>query len=187
MHVFLETDRLILRRFTEDDAGLLLTLDSDPDVMRYIGPHALPDVPAYRQLIRDRWLPYYARFDDYGFWAVLNKESGEFLGWFHLRPALDYRYAAEAGFEEGDVDLGYRFVRAAWGEGLATEGARAIVRNTLDRTDTKRIVAVALAGNTASIRVMEKVGMRRVGEFAIAGYEMPAVKYALSRDEHQIV
>ncbi len=106
MHVFLETDRLILRRFTEADVDLLHDLDSDPEVLRYVtgGP------PTPREEIRDDILPaflgYYARFAGYGFWAALERSSGTFLGWFHFRPL--------PGSPPDEPELGYRLRRAAW-------------------------------------------------------------------------
>src|SRR5262245_12912939 len=91
MPAFLETDRITLRQFTEDDAPLLLALDSDPEVMRYCGPYGLPDEAAYRERIRHYFQPYYAKGPRFGFWAAEEKATGRFIGWFHLRPALDYR------------------------------------------------------------------------------------------------
>jgi RimJ/RimL family protein N-acetyltransferase len=174
----METERLLLRPFTEDDANHLFALDSDPEVMRWIGPVQLASPDAYRQMIRDRFLPYYQK-DQGGFWATSARSSGEFLGWFHLRPALDYRFAKEAGYREGDFDLGYRLKRSAWGKGLATEGSQALIERAWTAFGARRIVSCALIGNVASTRVMEKVGLRRDGQFAIPGYEMPAVRYVL--------
>jgi RimJ/RimL family protein N-acetyltransferase len=179
MKVFLETARLILRQFTEDDARLLFELDNDPEVTRYVGPRRLFEVEAYRADIRDRFLPYYARYEGLGFWAAVEKASGEFLGWFCLRPGLDYRFAKEAGFQEGEVELGYRLRRSAWGKGYATEGSRAVVRNALAGPAPVRVVASALVPNRASTRVMEKLGMGRLREFALPGFDVPGVVYAL--------
>ena len=85
MEVFLETDRLLLRRFTTDDVGNLVELDGDPDVMRFITGGR----PTPREAVRDDVLPafldYYRRFAGYGFWAAIEKSTGGFLGWFHLR------------------------------------------------------------------------------------------------------
>ena len=181
MTVFLETPRLVLRRFTEDDADNLFALDGDPEVMRYIGPFRLDGPDAYREQIRTRILPYYARYAGYGSWAAAAKGGGAFLGWFHLRPGLDSRFAAEAGYRAGDVELGYRFLRAAWGRGYATEGACALVRRAFAEPETTRVVASALSGNVASLRVMEKAGLQRVGTFRLPGYEQCGVKYALER------
>jgi RimJ/RimL family protein N-acetyltransferase len=178
--IYLETQRLHLRQFTEEDADNLLALDSDPEVMRYIGPIQLANPDAYREMIRERFLPYYLK-DQGGFWAALDKAGGDFLGWFHMRPALDYRFAKEAGYQVGDFDLGYRLRRGAWGKGYATEGSRALIDKALTDLGARRIVSCALVGNVASTRVMEKVGLQRDGLFAIPGYEMPAVRYVQNR------
>lgn len=181
--VFLETDRLVLRQFTEEDAGLLLELDSDPEVMRYIGPFALPDRDAYRRHIQTTYLGYYARYEALGVWAAINRTSGEFLGWFCLRPALDYRYATEADFRTGEVELGYRLRRSAWGKGYATEGARALVQRAWVDAGISGVVAAALIGNVASCRVLKQAGLRRIGEFVLPGFDQPGVKYALWREQ----
>jgi ribosomal-protein-alanine N-acetyltransferase len=180
MHVFLTTERLILRRFTVEDAAALFAMDGDPEVMRYVSRFPPPSVEACRERIRNRFLPFYEQYPSYGFWAVVERASGNFLGWFHLKPALDYLFHAEAGYQTGDVDLGYRLVRTAWGKGYATEGSRVLVRKALTELDAAQVVSVALVDNVASWRVMEKVGMTRVGTFEIPEYG-PAVKYALRR------
>ena len=80
MQVFLETDRLVLRRFTSADADDLVSLDADPDVMRFV----TGGVPTSREEIENEVLPaflgYYQRYEGYGFWAAIEKETGEFLG-----------------------------------------------------------------------------------------------------------
>jgi RimJ/RimL family protein N-acetyltransferase len=86
MQVFVETQRLVLRRFTMADVDNLVGLDADPDVMNFI----TGGIPTPRDEIKNEVLPaflaYYERFDGYGFWAAIEKPSGEFLGWFHFRP-----------------------------------------------------------------------------------------------------
>jgi RimJ/RimL family protein N-acetyltransferase len=182
MTVFLETPRLLLREFTEDDAESLFALDSDPDVMRFVGPYALDDAEAYRERILSVYRPYYDRNDGYGYRAAMEKAGGAFVGWFILRPALDYRFAAEAGFRLGEAELGYRLRKTAWGKGYATEGARALVHKAFSETDAACVVSTALIGNVASTRVMEKAGLKKVGEFRIPGFDQSAVKYALPKD-----
>ena len=86
MVIYLETDRLILRRFTDADVDTLVELNSDPEVTRYInGGQPIP-----RDEIEDDllpfWLAYYERYQGYGFWAAIEKSTGHFLGWFHFRP-----------------------------------------------------------------------------------------------------
>jgi RimJ/RimL family protein N-acetyltransferase len=151
LDVFLETERLRLRRFTPDDVDNLYDLDSDPEVMRYVTGGATTP----REEVEHDYLPafmsYYDRFAGYGFWAAIDKATDRFLGWFHLRP------------QEGDPadrpELGYRLRREAWGMGYATEGARALIRKAFADLGAERVVATAFRENLASRRVMEKVGM----------------------------
>lgn len=182
MTPILETERVRLRQFTEADAGRLVFLDSDPEVMRHVGPQfVLPDEGAYRERIRTVFRPYHEIGPDFGFWVAEERATGEFLGWFHLRPALDYRFAREVEFRAGDFDIGYRLVRSAWGQGYATEVARALVRRAFEHPDPRAVVGVALVSNVASCRVLEKCGLTRVGEFALPGFDPPAAKYARER------
>jgi RimJ/RimL family protein N-acetyltransferase len=77
MRVFLETERLVLRRFTMADAGNLVSLDADPDVMRYV----TGGIPTSREEIENEFLPaflgYYQRYEGYGFWAAIEKATGD--------------------------------------------------------------------------------------------------------------
>jgi RimJ/RimL family protein N-acetyltransferase len=176
--IALQTERLLFRQFTEDDADNLFALDSDSEVMRYIGPRQHATAEGYRQTIRERNLPQYQR-NEGGTWAAVEKISGAFLGWMCMRPALDHRHAREADFRLGDLELGYRLVRSAWNKGYATEGSRALIPKAWTEWGAQRVVACALIGNVASTRVMEKVGLRYDGTFTMPGIEMPAVRYVL--------
>jgi RimJ/RimL family protein N-acetyltransferase len=183
MNVFLETERLLLRQLTDTDAdgSLLLELDSDPEVMRYLGSSTLGSIEAYRERIRTAWLPYYAAHPARGIWAAIEKNTSQFIGWFFLRPSTDYRFAGEAEWTRPtDIEIGYRLRKAAWGRGLATEVARELVRIAFEDTTVTRVVACALMANRASTRVMEKVGMSRVREFKLPGFTEPCVMYAVS-------
>jgi RimJ/RimL family protein N-acetyltransferase len=86
VHVFLETERLVLRRFTTGDVDNLAGLDADPDVMRFVSG----GIPTSRDEIENEFLPaflgYYQRYQAFGFWAAIEKSTGDFLGWFHFRP-----------------------------------------------------------------------------------------------------
>jgi [ribosomal protein S5]-alanine N-acetyltransferase len=185
MHIFLETDRLILRRFTDtdEDGALLFEVDSDPEVMRYIGPFTLGGIEAYRERIRTYWLPYYAAYPDRGLWAVIEKSTNHFIGWIFLRPSTDSRFAGEVGWTRStDIEIGYRLRRAAWGRGLATEAAAVLVRLSLDDPTVTCVVSYALIPNRGSTRVMEKAGLSRVREFTLSGYTDPGVVYAVCRE-----
>lgn len=179
MTVYLETERLILRRFTEADVDNLVDLDSDPDVMRYITGRITPREEVERSML-PRLLGYYARGDRYGFWAAIEKATGDFLGWFHFRPAPD-----------GDPDepeLGYRLRQSAWGKGYGTEGSRALIRKGFTELGARRVFASALAANFGSRRVMEKAGLTLARTYRITfpdrfnAEEQEAVEYTLSKD-----
>ena len=154
MHVFLETPRLVLRRFTLADVDNLVSLNADPDVMRFI----TGGIPIGHVEIEDELLPaflgYYERFDGYGFWAAMEKRTGEFLGCFYLMP--------QEGGAPGEAELGFRLRKSAWGKGFATEGSRALIRRGFTEFGVQCVVADTVAENIASRRVLEKAGLRLV-------------------------
>jgi RimJ/RimL family protein N-acetyltransferase len=179
MHVLLETPRLVLRRFTRADADNLVSLNADPDVMRFISG----GVPIGRSEIEEELLPaflgYYERFDGYGFWAAAEKRTGEFLGCFYLTP--------REGGAPGEAELGFRLHKSAWGKGYATEGSRALIRSGFTEFGLRRVVADTMAGNIAARRVLEKAGLRLVrasrqpGTYPVEGGESGDVEYALRK------
>jgi RimJ/RimL family protein N-acetyltransferase len=186
MQWVLETDRLLLRRFTEADAEALLQMESDPEVLRYVGRGPLADVEAYRQHIRSRLLPYYDRPEGFGGWVIIEKGSGDFLGGCSLKPALDSRNAAEMGYRKEEIELGYGLRKQSWGRGYATELARALVRKAFTDFGAGCLVASVTIANQASVRVLEKAGLRRVGEpVYLPGEDEPSVKYAMTREQFE--
>lgn len=181
MRVFLETERLILRRFTEADVDNLFDLDSDPEVMRFL----TGGKPTPRAEIRDEVLPRilrdYERFQSFGTWAADEKSTGVFVGWFEFWP--------RESSDPGEIELGYRLRRSAWGQGYATEGSRALIRRGFTELGVNRVVAETMAVNAASRRVMEKTGLSLVRTFhedwtdPIEGAEHGEVEYALKKAE----
>ncbi|MCO6005130.1 GNAT family N-acetyltransferase [Actinoallomurus purpureus] len=179
MSIFLETNRLTLRRFTEADEDNLVELDSDPEVMRFLNGGR----PTPREEVRSR-LPalfgYYERFEGFGYWAAEEKSTGRFLGWFHFRPNLNEP-------RDGEIELGYRLRRSAWGMGYATEGSRALIHKGFTELGVERVVAETMTVNLGSRRVMEKSGLTFVRTFhrdgldAIEGSEHGVVEYALTK------
>lgn len=152
MNVILETERLILRTFTENDAALLLQLNSDPQVTRFTHD-PMTDMEQARKVLDEVILPQYALYN-YGRWAVHLKTNGEFIGWCGLKFLTDSQ----------EVDLGYRFMKKTWGNGYATEAASGCLSYGFKTRNIQRIVGRALPENTASIRVLEKCGMQYVCE-----------------------
>jgi RimJ/RimL family protein N-acetyltransferase len=157
-HILLATERLILRRFTENDLDHLFQLDNDPQVMRWINGGR----PVSRQVIRSEILPTFLTYDSrhpaFGFWAAIDKNGGGFHGWFSLRPT---------GTRVGDALLGYRLRRAAWGQGYATEGVRALINIAFSAPGVQRIVATTYEKNLASRRVLEKAGLTLIRRFRL--------------------
>lgn len=179
MEVFLETERLILRRFTPADLDNLVELDSDPAVMRYL----TGGLPTAREVVRDRILPnmlaWYDRRPERGWWAAAERATGAFLGWFAL--------TVDSDDPPSEVDLGYRLRRSAWGRGYATEGSRALIGKAFTELGVERVYAQTMAVNAASRRVMEKAGLRYLRTFhlewddPIEGTEHGEVEYELRR------
>src|ERR1700680_2574438 len=130
MQVFLKTERMELRRFTEADVDHLFDLDSDPEVMRFLSG----GIPTPREVIQNDILPAflrsYERFPGFGVCAATEKASGEFLGWFGFQP--------KDAASPSDVALGYRLRRAVWGQGSATQGARALMRKGFTELGVER-------------------------------------------------
>lgn len=175
VHIYLETDRLTLRRFTEADADDLVELHNDPDVMRYLnGGKATP-----REVIVGETLP--VLISSGHFFAAVERETGEFLGWFLLRPPK--------GGAEDELELGYRLRKSCWGKGYATEGSRALIDKAFAELGVRRIFAQTMTVNRGSRRVMEKCGLRFVRTFfqdwpdVIDGSDQGEVEYALLRSD----
>lgn len=152
MHLIFQTPRLLLRRFTIADAPLILELNSDPEIVKYIHEPTLKTTKQAEEILKDIILPQYQ--NNLGRWAIHIRESNEFIGWCGLkyRPELD------------EIDLGYRLMQKAWGCGYATEAARHTIEYAFDVLNLKLITARAHIENIASIKVLEKIGMEFTGE-----------------------
>ena len=157
MNVIIETQRLLLRTFTPGDAPLIYELTLDPDVTRYtLDP--VVDIGQAKEILEKTILPQYVLYN-YGRWAVHTKPGHEFIGWCGLksRPELN------------EIDLGYRFMKKAWGFGYATEAAFACIKYGFEKLGLQHIVGRSLPGNIASVRVLEKCGMNYRGEEVVEG------------------
>lgn len=158
MTVIFESDRLLFRLFTIDDAELIYQLNSDPEVTRYTFD-PMRSVEQARLVLEKTILPQYALYN-HGRWAVHLKHDLSFIGWCGLKSRP----------ERNEIDLGYRFARHAWGKGYATEAAFASLRYGIEKLGLQRIVGRAVVENLASIHVLEKCNMEYIGEEIIDGY-----------------
>jgi RimJ/RimL family protein N-acetyltransferase len=163
----IETERLLIRPFVAADAGPMLSVYGDPEVMRFIPGGALTGSGTVRTMLET----HAGTQERLGFsvWAVVERQTGDVIG--------------DAGFgilePTGDVELGYTLARAYWGRGYATEAAAACLEAGLAHIAAPRIVAVVDEANQASLRVAERIGMSRTGTIEVHG--RPHVLFAAQR------
>lgn len=161
------TERQILRELVPDDAEALFALSADPAVLRYTGDVPFGSVDDARRFLAG-YDPY--RREGMGRWAAIEIATQALIGWCGLRRQAD-----------GEVDLGYRYRRSAWGYGFASEASRSCLAVAFGPLALSTVIARAHPENAASIRVMTKLGFHfeRTEEFE----GMPAVLYRLDADE----
>ena len=140
----LQTSHLTLSPCRPADRDDFIALEQDPDVMRFLNG-GRPVGCAESAPNADFLMP---RGTEAHVWTARHTDNGAFVGWFCLWPDGD-----------GSAELGYRLRRQEWGQGLASEGAAALVRWGFESAGYERIVASTMAVNLASRRVMEKLGM----------------------------
>ncbi len=147
----LVTPRLLMRPFTESDLGDLYSLYSDIEVMKYI-TSGIPRTLEETKTALDRMIGNFTR-DGYGMFAIFERKEKRFIGRCGLQP-LD---------SSGLIELGYTLIPSAWGKGFATEASMEVLRSAFSDWGLEKIVAIAVDENRASTRVMEKLGMSKVG------------------------
>jgi len=167
------TDRLRLRPYTSDDVASMFAVFGDPEVMRYSQFGADPSLEATAIRIQ-KLIDHQAQFG-FSLWVVENRATGELLGDCGLKQL-------ESGPQ---IEVGYRFAKAHWGRGYATEAAAASVNFGFQSLQLPRIVAVVEPANQASHRVIEKIGLRYQGLARYYGRQMSY--FTASREEYRPV
>ena len=163
MNTILETDRLLVREWTTDDAEAAFEIYGDPEVTRYLGGTGAPDPDvAYRRERLARIVSLYPEWNGLGLWAVVEKATGELIGCGELLPL-------DGGPE---IEVGYHLRRDRWARGYATELTKALLVYGFERMELERIVAVAYPENTASHRVLLKAGLTHHGRQHAYGHDM---------------
>lgn len=164
----IETARLRLRQLTRADLADLARIVADPEVMRYLGRVPGPLSAAEAESFLDSVMAHWERHG-FGRWAVVEKRGGRLVGC--------------AGFRshEGVAELNYLLDKSSWGAGLATEIAGACLRHGFGGYGFDLIIAFARPANAASRRVLEKAGLRYVGE--TVAYGVDVAHYEITRDE----
>lgn len=178
----LQTDRIRLVPLAEEHLEHEVALDSDAEVMRYLGTGRARTREEVHELHHHR-LAVAERVPGLGFWA--GSVDGELVGWWILEPPE----RADQGPVDGQAELGYRLSRRHWRRGLASEGARELIRHGFEDLALTRIFAETMAVNTASRATMAAAGLQYVRTFhavvdePIAGAELGEVEYAISREQ----
>ncbi|MFF2619486.1 GNAT family N-acetyltransferase [Kitasatospora sp. NPDC058046] len=172
----LETPRLILRRWREEDVAPMAAVNADPEVMRWIRDGSVRDEQQTRDGIRAWEAEWEAR--GFGLFAVEIRSTGELAGFTGLSVPSYLPEVLPA------VEVGWRLGRAHWGWGLATEAAAAAVRFGFEERGLERIVSIAQVGNDASERIMTKLGMRLDRETVNPTGGRRVRVFALSADQY---
>lgn len=172
-----ETERLILRMWNDDDVDALFRSYGDPEVMKWIGSGE----PVTKEVTADAIDRMRRHWEEhgYGMWAVVEKSSGDLIG----RIGLMYHKDWPVG--DHKIEVGWTLQRSAWGRGLATEGARAALDHGFDRLHLERIISITSEDNLASRRVMEKCGLSHRGRARWRGHDV--IWYAIDRARRRAV
>jgi len=165
--ITLETERLVLRMFRQDDLDAYAAMCADEEVMRYIGEgKAIDRVGAWRQMamMLGQWC-----LKGHGQFALEERATGTLLG--------------RAGYFEPEgwpgFELGWLLRRESWGKGYATEATRLLLRHAFEAMGRERVISLIRPANTRSIRVAERLGERLEGRTEIFGLD--ALVYAIDR------
>ena len=171
------TPRLILRPPEEQDAGPLMAMDADPEVMRYIGNRTIiaPDRERARQAVT-RWRN---QWDEQGFGmcSVIVAATGAYAGWVTLAVPAFLPEILPA------VEIGWRLRREHWGQGYATEAAAELPRFGLTAAGLDRVVSIRDIGNARSGRVMDKLGLRSEFTTTVPATGQPVAVHAITRQQ----
>lgn len=166
----LETERLLLRRLVLADLDALHALYRDPEIRQYFPEGTLSYTETHEEL--EWFLNGHPRHPELGLWATIYKPTGAFIGRCGLLPwTID---------DHLEVEVAYLLDKTYWGQGLATEAARAIVRYGFEQLGLERIICLPIPENQASSKVAEKIGMRFEREIILDG--TPARLYAIRRE-----
>lgn len=152
MTFILESARLRFRESTPGDAEHMFALNSDPEVVQYTGDGPFASIQEARDFL-ENYVNVFRRFQR-GRWLLELKSTGEVIGWCGLKFHED----------NSETDVGYRLFKKHWGNGYATEAAKAAIAYGFDTLQLDRIVAHARKENIASLKVLEKCGMKIIGE-----------------------
>ena len=166
----IETERTIMRKLTPGDAEDFYALNLDLEVLKYTGDQSFVNLQAAVDFLTE-----YDQYDNYGVGrlAVIDKATSKFTGWCGIKYSKD----------KNEYDIGFRFYRKYWNNGLATETAKKCLDVAFNDLGIEKIVGRAMKENIASIKVLEKIGMIFKEDVDFEGCE--GVIYELTKNEHE--
>ncbi|MCB0465598.1 MAG: GNAT family N-acetyltransferase [Aequorivita sp.] len=174
MKIHIETPRLLLRDLMDEDVHGLYAMDSDAEVHKYLGNNPIATVAEaqkYIDAIKQQYIE-----NGIGRWAVVEKKTGDFIGWSGFKFITDVVNGRTRYY-----DLGYRFIKKYWGKGYATETAIASLQYGFSELDYDEIIGIADVANIASNTILQKIGLVKRNEFIYDG--SPVNFYSLSKSE----
>ena len=172
MKKIIESNRLLLRELDISDSEDFYNLNSDPEVLQYTGDNSFSLISDAESFLKN-YNDY--KINGFGRWAVISKESNDFLGWCGLK--LN---------EEKIIDLGFRFFKIHWGKGYATESAKASLDYGFNNLKIDEIIGRASIENKASVRVLEKLKMNFWKNDSCKGIEN-SVYYKINKTQYNKV
>ncbi len=161
MKIYLETERLILREILQEDAEAFFAMDSNPEVVKYVGIKPLTDINQSVKMIESIRNQYIE--NGIGRWAVVRKEDRKLVGWSGLK------LIKEINNHQNIYDLGYRFTPEYWGIGYATETSIAVLNYAFNEMKLNKVFAYADVENDASNHVLKKLGFEEKDTFIDEG------------------
>ena len=154
MSLIIKTERIEFKKFSKNDINLLFVLDGDSDVMRYLTLGKPKTIDEVKKESMPRILKSYTNEIHYGIFPAYLKCNNTYIGWFQFEKD---KYIEDA------IEVGWRLKKEHWRNGYATEVGLSLVKKAKEQN--KKVVARAMKNNQASIRVMEKIGLKFVEEF----------------------
>lgn len=173
MKFHIETERLLLRELRLTDLEGMFALDSDPEVHKYLGNKPVKSIDESKKILESVLTQYKER--GIGRFAVIEKSTGDFVGWSGLRLNTEYNMN---GFTEY-YDVGYRLIKRFWGKGYATESGKASIDYAFNVLKLPEIYATTEIGNQASHHALLKLGLHYVEDFYFEQEQMNLRWYKL--------
>lgn len=180
MQTVIETERLILRELLLTDDKAMFEMDSNPEVHVFLGNKPAESIEETRATIQNVRQQYVER--GIGRWAMVEKSSGDFVGWTGLKLNKE-TINNHIDFYE----TGYRLAQKHWNKGYATESTKASLKYAFEQLNVKEVYGITNVENLKSRKVLEKCGLIFIETFVWHGWnELPCNWYKITRQEWEI-